>query len=125
MRMYCIPSQAKLLRKNRFFGKAVLGLIQAFSFNWLYFEIGMEFRNLVIGHADLSLQIRGTYIHMPSAGTSRLVSSTTLVIEFSTYISRHSHDLDDSAFPIYHGLCFGWGSSVPTSVGDRLSRHKY
>ena len=23
-----------------FFGKAVLGLIQAFSFNWLYFEIG-------------------------------------------------------------------------------------
>lgn len=24
----------------RFFGKAVLGLIQAFCFNWLYFEIG-------------------------------------------------------------------------------------
>lgn len=24
---------------NDFFGKAVLGLIQAFSFNWLYFEI--------------------------------------------------------------------------------------
>jgi low temperature requirement protein LtrA len=25
---------------NDFFGKAVLGLIQAFTFNWLYFEIG-------------------------------------------------------------------------------------
>ena len=24
----------------RFFGKAILGLIQAFCFNWLYFEIG-------------------------------------------------------------------------------------
>lgn len=24
----------------RFFGKSVLGLIQAFCFNWLYFEIG-------------------------------------------------------------------------------------
>lgn len=23
-----------------FFGKAVLGLVQAFCFNWLYFEIG-------------------------------------------------------------------------------------
>ena len=26
----------------RFFGKAILGLIQAFCFNWLYFEIGQS-----------------------------------------------------------------------------------
>lgn len=25
---------------NAFFGKAILGLVQAFCFNWLYFEIG-------------------------------------------------------------------------------------
>lgn len=24
---------------NRFYGKAVLGLIQAFAFNWMYFEV--------------------------------------------------------------------------------------
>ena len=32
----CLP------RVCRFFGKAVLGLIQAFCFNWLYFEIGQS-----------------------------------------------------------------------------------
>lgn len=41
MRMRFIPCQVNLLKQRRFFGKAVLGLIQAFSFNWLYFEIGM------------------------------------------------------------------------------------
>lgn len=41
-RMCLIPFQLNLLKLNRFFGKAVFGLIQAFSFNWLYFEIGME-----------------------------------------------------------------------------------
>jgi len=28
----------------RFFGKAVLGLIQAFGSNWMYFEIGKYWR---------------------------------------------------------------------------------
>lgn len=41
MRMCFIAFEASLPTQNRFFGKAVLGLIQAFSFNWLYFEIGM------------------------------------------------------------------------------------
>ena len=41
MRMPFVPCQITLLKQRRFFGKAVLGLIQAFSFNWLYFEIGM------------------------------------------------------------------------------------
>ena len=41
MRMCFIPFEATMPTPNRFFGKAVLGLIQAFSFNWLYFEIGM------------------------------------------------------------------------------------
>ena len=35
------PISSDCLTQKRFFGKAVLGLIQAFSFNWLYFEIGM------------------------------------------------------------------------------------
>lgn len=39
-RMCFIPCHVISLTQNRFFGKAVLGLIQAFSFNWLYFEIG-------------------------------------------------------------------------------------
>ena len=41
MRMRFVPFHVNLLTQSRFFGKAVLGLIQAFSFNWLYFEIGM------------------------------------------------------------------------------------
>ena len=87
MRGCFIPLQVNLLTQNRFFGKAALGLIQAFSFNWLYFEIGMGFRTPVIGHADLDLQIPGTYTHMPSAGTLCLVSFTPLMTEFITYIS--------------------------------------
>ncbi len=42
MRMQFILFSSQLAEMNRFFGKAVLGLIQAFSFNWLYFEIGMS-----------------------------------------------------------------------------------
>lgn len=42
MRMWFILFPTNLLKQNRFFGKAVLGLIQAFCFNWLYFEIGIS-----------------------------------------------------------------------------------
>ena len=41
MRMCFVLLQDRLITQDRFFGKAALGLIQDFSFNWLYFEIGM------------------------------------------------------------------------------------
>jgi low temperature requirement protein LtrA len=48
---------------NAFFGKAVLGLVQAFCFNWIYFELdGADLfqhairRNIVSGNSDSTLQ---------------------------------------------------------------------
>ena len=53
MRICFASFEVNLLIQTSFFGKAVLGLIQAFSFNWLYFEIGMGLRVRVIDHAEL------------------------------------------------------------------------
>ena len=73
--------QVNLLIQSRFFGKAILGLIQAFSFNWLYFEIGTGEWLRYPSHTNVVLQIRGTYIHMPSAGTTCLVSCKIFLID--------------------------------------------
>jgi low temperature requirement protein LtrA len=37
---------------NAFFGKAVLGLLQAFCFNWIYFELDGKLNLLILLHSD-------------------------------------------------------------------------
>ena len=66
---------------NAFFGKAVLGLIQAFSFNWIYFEVdGFNLHTHAIRRHVVSSMIWSTF-HLPfimsfvlaGASLSRLV----------------------------------------------------
>ncbi len=52
------------LSGSSFFGKAVLGLIQAFCFNWMYFEIGeVSIYNAAIAGKELTSksQMRSTF----------------------------------------------------------------
>lgn len=69
---------------NAFFGKAVLGLIQAFSFNWLYFEIDSWNLHTHAIRRHFISSIIWTTIHFPfimayvlaGASLSRLVLAT-------------------------------------------------
>ncbi|KAF6229580.1 hypothetical protein HO173_011435 [Letharia columbiana] len=69
---------------NAFFGKAVLGLIQAFSFNWLYFEIDSWNLHTHAIRRHFMTSIIWTTIHFPfimayvlaGASLSRLVLAT-------------------------------------------------
>ena len=60
---------------NAFFGKAVLGLIQAFCFNWIYFELdGAELfqhairRSMIAGGHNISMNLRIMLIILYSVG---------------------------------------------------------
>ncbi|KAI9803941.1 MAG: hypothetical protein M1833_000222 [Piccolia ochrophora] len=60
---------------NAFFGKAVLGLITAFSFNWLYFEIdGCDLYSHAIRFIWISIHLPFVLCYiLGSAGLSRMV----------------------------------------------------
>ena len=82
-RMCFVLFQVNLLTGSRFFGKAILGLIQAFSFNWLYFEIGTGSSCPTPSSSKLIvfLQTHGIYTLMQSAGTTCLVNPRPVVVD--------------------------------------------
>ena len=91
---------------NAFFGKAVLGLIQAFSFNWLYFEIdGWNIHTHAIRRHFVSSMLWIT-IHLPfimsyvlaGASLSKLVlahdcGDTDLESLAENYVGRSEEDI--------------------------------
>ncbi|KAH7117339.1 bacterial low temperature requirement A protein-domain-containing protein [Dactylonectria macrodidyma] len=82
---------------NAFLGKAVLGLVQAFIFNWIYFDIdGHNIEIHAIRSSVLAASIWG-YAHLPfvmgyilaSAGLSKLVLTTDTPSTNPEQLSEH------------------------------------
>ncbi|KAI4219338.1 MAG: hypothetical protein L6R36_008391 [Xanthoria steineri] len=107
---------------NAFFGKAVLGLIQAFCFNWLYFEIdGWNIQTHAIRRHVLSSVIWIT-IHLPfimsyvlaGASLSRLVVAHDCQDAEVEQLSGNSAVLSEEEIP--RGLrwfyCAGLGAAL-------------
>ncbi|RSL65072.1 hypothetical protein CEP53_003828 [Fusarium sp. AF-6] len=103
---------------NAFLGKAVLGLVQAFVFNWIYFDVdGSNIDVHAIRRSILSSTI-WNYAHLPfimgyilaSAGLSKLVLATDAGGANAEQLSEHySHRAEDEVangirFFYCHGL---------------------
>ncbi|RMJ11156.1 hypothetical protein CDV36_009214 [Fusarium kuroshium] len=103
---------------NAFLGKAVLGLVQAFAFNWIYFDVdGSNIDIHAIRRSILSSTI-WNYAHLPfimgyilaSAGLSKLVLATDAGGANAEQLSEHySHRAEDEVangirFFYCHGL---------------------
>ncbi|KAJ4328260.1 hypothetical protein N0V84_001300 [Fusarium piperis] len=103
---------------NAFLGKAVLGLVQAFVFNWIYFDVdGSNIDVHAIRRSVLSSSI-WNYAHLPfimgyilaSAGLSKLVLATDAGGANAEQLSEHySHRAEDEVangirFFYCHGL---------------------
>ncbi|RSL72513.1 hypothetical protein BHE90_010654 [Fusarium euwallaceae] len=103
---------------NAFLGKAVLGLVQAFVFNWIYFDVdGSNIDVHAIRRSILSSTI-WNYAHLPfimgyilaSAGLSKLVLATDAGGANAEQLSDHySHRAEDEVangirFFYCHGL---------------------
>lgn len=113
---------------NAFFGKAVLGLIQAFSFNWLYFEIdACNLHTHAIRRHYLSAMAWMT-LHLPfimayvlaGAALSRLVLATDCRdanVEDLTemYVSKSEHEVSDGLRWFY---CGGLGIALMSMSKD-------
>ncbi|KAF4969373.1 hypothetical protein FZEAL_10233 [Fusarium zealandicum] len=102
---------------NAFLGKAVLGLVQAFVFNWIYFDV--DGSNIDV-HAIRSSIISSTvwhYAHLPfimgyilaSAGLSKLVLTTDTAGTNPEQLSGHYVDRaeDEIANGIRYFYCHG------------------
>ena len=101
-----IYQNASSLGFNAFFGKAALGLVQAFCFNWIYFELD---------GADLFTHAIRRNV---SAGKSPLDPNCGAVL------TMFSNALGCCASPIYHELRSRRGRSIEARYSDRLQRHK-
>lgn len=92
---------------NAFFGKATLGLIQAFCVNWLYFELH---------GADL-------FVH----AIRRNVACGESIIEdwiVGYTKSKHSIIVEIYASPIHHELCTCLHCTIQACFGDGLRRYE-
>ncbi|KPM35125.1 hypothetical protein AK830_g11441 [Neonectria ditissima] len=85
---------------NAFLGKAVLGLVQAFIFNWIYFDIdGHNIDVHAIRHSVGAASV-WSYAHLPfvmgyilaSAGLSKLVLTTDTPNTNPEQLSEHYHE---------------------------------
>jgi hypothetical protein len=86
---------------NAFFGKAALGLVQAFCFNWIYFELD---------GADL-------YTH----AIRRTVTSGELLVQhFLDHLltKASSNGMEHSTSPIHYELRTRSRSALKTRLGD-------
>ncbi|KAM6537206.1 hypothetical protein FALCPG4_003144 [Fusarium falciforme] len=103
---------------NSFLGKAVLGLVQAFVFNWIYFDVdGSNIDIHAIRRSIISATV-WNYAHLPfimgyilaSAGLSKLVLATDAGGANAEQLSEHySHRAEDEVangirFFYCHGL---------------------
>ncbi|RDL38443.1 Uncharacterized protein BP5553_02783 [Venustampulla echinocandica] len=107
---------------NTFYGKAVLGLIQAFCFNWIYFELdGADLFNHAIRRRAISALLWGA-AHLPfvmsyvlgAAALSKLVVATDLHdahLEDLTdaYIEKSDHEIPIGLRWFY---CVGMGLAM-------------
>ena len=107
---------------NAFFGKAVLGLIQAFSFNWLYFEVdGWNLHSHAIRRHAIS-SVLWISAHLPfimgyvlaGASLSRLVLATDCRDADShdlteIYVERSEHEISSGLRWFY---CCGLGVAL-------------
>ena len=108
--LYHFP-MASMLTHCRFFGKAVLGLIQAFCFNWLYFEIGEVPR---VRSSCKRLTPNPRRLQRPYSCYSP-IHLLWLVLpdhskRFCSY--QNSNPLDQLSFTLHHGLCDCWSMLV-------------
>ncbi|KAI9819803.1 MAG: hypothetical protein M1832_003878 [Thelocarpon impressellum] len=107
---------------NAFFGKAVLGLVQAFAFNWLYFEIDGDdlFQHAIRRHVKTALA--WNVIHLPfimgyvlaAATLSRLVvahdcAGADLKNLTKFYVAKSEEELSDALRWFY---CAGLGIAL-------------
>ncbi|KAK7415531.1 hypothetical protein QQZ08_012309 [Neonectria magnoliae] len=88
---------------NAFLGKAVLGLVQAFVFNWIYFDVdGSNIDVHAIRHSVVAASV-WSYAHLPfvmgyilaSAGLSKLVLTTDTPNTNPEQLSEHYNERAD------------------------------
>ncbi|KAH7321109.1 bacterial low temperature requirement A protein-domain-containing protein [Stachybotrys elegans] len=103
---------------NAFLGKAILGLVQAFIFNWIYFDIDGSNINLHAIRRSAISAVIWQYVHLPfimgyivaSAGLSKLVLATDVPAAHIENLSSHyrllvlDHVEDGIRFFYCHGL---------------------
>ena len=120
---------------NSFFGKAVLGLIQAFSFNWIYFEIDAANIHTHAIRRHVLSSIAWTVAHLPfimsfvlaGASLSRLVLvhdciNTDPETLGEDYIGRSEHEIPIGLRWFY---CAGLGIALIFMAAISLSHvHK-
>ncbi|KAL9102338.1 MAG: hypothetical protein Q9163_002519 [Psora crenata] len=107
---------------NAFFGKAVLGLIQAFSFNWLYFEIDAWNLHTHAIRRHILSSLVWLSAHLPfimgyvlaGASLSRLVLASDCYDAHAedlteTYVERSEHELSPGLRWFY---CCGLGVAL-------------
>ncbi|KAF8864446.1 hypothetical protein BDZ45DRAFT_669610 [Acephala macrosclerotiorum] len=107
---------------NAFFGKAALGLVQAFCFNWLYFELdGADLYQHAIRRTVVSAMVWGT-AHLPfvmsfvlgASALSKLVLATdcrdaNIEALFETYVTKSEHEIPSGLRWFY---CVGLGIAL-------------
>ncbi|KAE8449698.1 hypothetical protein EG329_007473 [Mollisiaceae sp. DMI_Dod_QoI] len=107
---------------NAFFGKAALGLVQAFCFNWLYFELdGADLYQHAIRRNVVSAMVWGT-AHLPfvmsfvlgASALSKLVLATdcrdaNIEALFETYMARSDTEIPSGLRWFY---CIGLGLAL-------------
>lgn len=95
---------------NAFYGKAALGLVQAFCFNWIYFELD---------GADLY-----THAIRRNVASGIIPLLPQIPIQTETNIS-FSDAMERSTPPLHHGIRARSWRTFKACTRHRLPRHKY
>lgn len=96
---------------NSFLGKAILGLMQAYFFNWIYFDVD--------GHGIDVHAIRRSSV----TSKSTLVDTRSLLVNHNTILTFYSDHLEQRSFAIHHGLHCRLVCALPTRTGSRHAKH--
>jgi len=105
---------------NAFLGKAILGLIQAFAFSWLYFEVDGD--NLAM-HAIRRHPEWGELYSIKSPLLNRLVFFFFWCEFFANKVHETSHTLAAYSHPLRHGIHPGCHCTFQARRRYRLSQH--